>query len=226
MRKLIVCVVALMMTACAQDKKTDAPAARPSRELIAFGDSVTSMPGSWATMVSNDIKYPLNNQAEPGTACQQEWQIGRIRSTDIRPQDIVVFLTGYNNLRGSGSNPDLGLPVYKPCLQEALEIFAASGAQTYIGTTMTFQSVIDDHMLYWNGPNGNAANALTYANEIKAMVAALNAPNIHVVDVNALWPANSATEYDFVHPTPLGHRMLADLFTWQICGTVRPCVMP
>ena len=208
---------------CANHPSTDStasavnPTAAPAR-LIAFGDSYTSMPGSFAWQLGPALGLEEDNLAVPGTAIQYDAQIGTILRTQLNPQDVVVYLVGINDMRGYGDAPDI-MALVKQDLELAIQHFCEGNVRAYIGTTPAMLS--DSAAAITANHNATPAMALEYANAIKEVVSfyqgcETNDPTnarIHLVDVNALYtPTDSNTLSDLVHPNPAGHTELLNIF--------------
>lgn len=189
--------------------KSDATDLRPS--IMVFGDSISYCIACYPSLIAAALPgFRVDNRAEPGTALNSEWQIDRIMSAHPQPGDKVVFLTGYNDVRGHGLDASHHAD-YVITLRRALAHLAASGQPIYVGVFMK-SLCVDAASIARNGGGCVAGANDLYADSIRAEVAALNAPNVHLVDVNAQWVPSYSNLYDMVHPTPAGQAELARMF--------------
>lgn len=207
--KTLLGIIALTLVGCSNSANFTFPSACTGC-LVAFGDSITYQPNGYAYIIAVGMNMGIDDQGVSSSRIEDDAQIGRIHRRVLDTTDIVVFFTGYNNVRGDGSDP-VALANYKTVLIDAVQTFNASGAQTYIGTTMSFIPN-DPDSLANNAPGGTVANSLLYANAIKDVIQQYGAANIHLVDINSeFFPSRTVIGTDFIHPNYIGHQEIADL---------------
>jgi len=214
-KSLIAVLTSILLIGCASQPEPQTTAAAQSTDgrarLIVFGDSISYCQTCFPSLIAAALpNLRVDNRAEPGTALNSEWQIDRIMAASIQPSDRVVFLTGYNDIRGHGLDP-VWHADYVVTLRKALVHLASSGQPIYVGVFMK-SLCVDAASIARNGGGCVAGANDLYADSIRAEVAALNAPNVHLVDVNAQWVPSYDNLDDMVHPKPSGYADLARMF--------------
>lgn len=169
------------------------PAPRP--RLVAFGDSITEGIGTsspdraYAAIVARSLGYTLDNRAVGGSRIAE--QAAHIRAAALRSTDVVLWLTGYNDMRG-------GTPVaeYAAALAEALTLLRP--ATLIVGGCLPMTEA--GYRAY--GPrwsHGSDATAAAYRGVLRALWPAARA-------VEGYDPTNNS---DLVHPNDAGHAQIA-----------------
>lgn len=170
----------------------------PKPRLICFGDSVTAGAGAstpdhaYVARIAAQLGYTLDNRAIGGTVLAE--QLTRaILPARIRPPDVALLLTGYNDMR-AGTD----LARYQAQLAQAVAHLTQDGARLYLGDCLRMTEA------------GYAAYGPMWAHGSDAAVAAINGA-IHLVGASAAYdPANVVA--DLVHPNDLGHAQIAAAF--------------
>lgn len=213
---ILVSILTALQIGCATQSNPVQTVYTDRPHLVAFGDSVSYCILCFPGVIAKDLKFRLDNRSVPGSQLNSFDQLGRLMEYQSQPNDIIVFLTGFNDVRAFG-NDAAHLAEYQMNLRTALASFKRFGNQTFIGTTEATLCV--DQAAIDRNRGGCVAGAMeAYVQVIKDEVAFANAPNIHLVDVNAEWVPTRALLLDDVHPTEEGHRILADIFLAAIRG--------
>lgn len=198
----------LFLVGCAPSPENTKPVVDGRGTLYVFGDSISYCQQCFPSMIAVGLaNVKLNNQAVPGSILESADQLQRIMAVFPQPGDKVVFLTGYNNMRGRGQTEEV-LQSYRLALRAALQHLVASGQPIYVGTTMNALCDAADAIIR-NGYGCEPKIGLVYSNIIKEEAGVAGA---HVVDVNAQWQPTRKNLYDLVHPTPAGSAELARMF--------------
>lgn len=180
-------IILLLLFACA-------PAPQP--RLIVLGDSIgvglgASAPDrSYAALLAARLALPLDNRAISGTTID-----GQPIPTDLQPGDVVVWLTGYNDMR-HGNDP----AVYGATLRTAVAAMVDQGATVYLAGCLP----LDRYNIYapdWD--RGSAALVAAYTAQIASV------PGARFVRV-AYDVRN--VDADMVHPNDAGHAQIANSF--------------
>ncbi len=170
------------------------------------------MPTSFAWQIGPALGMTTLNLAVPGTSIQYDEIIGQIERANLGPSDIVIFLTGINNMRGFGDSPD-SLAIYKQFLWMATQKFMSSGAQIYLGTTPAMLADGPDAILANHGATPLMAQEYTTIIKQDWYFFQANEGRLHIVDVNGGFiPDRTLINPDLVHPSPAGHTVILNLF--------------
>lgn len=217
MKTLLAVPFLAFLVGCAQPETAPAPPRAPGdgrANLIVFGDSVSYCQTCFPSLIAAALpNMKVDNRAEPGTELDSEWQLGRILVSIVDPGDKVIFLTGYNDLRGYGADAT-HFETYKAALRKALEHLATSGQPIYVGTT-EMPLCIDAASITRNGNGCNPGAHAMYVQAIKDEVARMPA-NVHLVDVASQWVGSYDNLSDMVHPNAFGHTQMAGFFLRQM----------
>ena len=109
-------------------------------DWIAFGDSITSgLKGyiSYIPLLESALGQPINNRSLGGSQLPDPDQIGRILSTTVSPQTKSFILTGYNDMRTTGSTNTPGLLMYSNSLTAASIFLCTPRDQMVLGMDTT-----------------------------------------------------------------------------------------
>jgi lysophospholipase L1-like esterase len=188
-------IIVLIVMCCVPNLTTTSA---PPPRLIVLGDSIgvglgASAPKySYAQQLAAQLALPLDNRAIGGSTIE-----GQPVPTDLRNGDIVVWLTGYNDMR-HGNDP----AAYGAVLRAAVSSMTVQGATVYLGGCLPLTS------------KGYAAYGPEWDHGSDALVAAYTAqivrvPGAHVVRI-AYTVQNVAP--DLVHPNDAGHQQIANSF--------------
>lgn len=216
--KYVLPLLLLLLSACApapesstEGQQTSLPVADGRGRLFAFGDSISycynCFPSALAVILPN---IRLENLAQPGTRIEDSEQIGRVLATNPQPGDIVVFLTGYNNFRTSGTDP-VAAASYRSTLHKALVHLGSFKQPVYVGTPMK-PLCVDSASTARNGAGCTSGAHDLYAQIVRDEVASLNLSNVKLVDVANVWQPGYDNLYDMVHPNAYGTGQLATIF--------------
>jgi lysophospholipase L1-like esterase len=130
---------------------------------------------------------------------------------------IVLFLTGMNDVIRNGNDPTL-LNAYLSNLQQALNLWEASGAEAYVGLPLkvTYNALM---YFYLMGFPTSAYTPQLYTNSILALYNSSHFQHIHIVDTyDGYLPDDSPTgnSHDGIHPNDIGAQLIANLFLQEI----------
>lgn len=185
----------------------------PTPEIYAYGDSNTVgfgvVPDSdaYVPRVGTAKGWAVTNRAFSGSKIADAEQIGRILADDLRVHHVILFLTGYNDMRFYGTTSD-GLAQYETHLEDALDRFEAVGCDTYIANCLRMPAAAYSMGAPYD--QGSDAAVALYNAVIQAQCAAHL--QMTYVDVSALVdPTNLALwQADLSHPTSAGHLIIAN----------------
>lgn len=208
MKTLILILVSIIISACA-DKSQDAlKTANECFEdvpgqtrLVTFGES--QMQGiesqaqhckfSYVYVLANTMGLNIVNRAIGGSLMLQPSAYGpsqkdQIESTQFQPTDTVIWMTGYNDGGRFGTNQTY-FDAYAAQLPGLITLMATQTAKVYILTPLKL-------MVY----NSNPAPHALYHQFIIDTVAALNLPNVELIDTDLYYEApNAAWLSDHAH---------------------------
>lgn len=202
-RRTFLCLPALLLPA-ALARAADAP------RLVAFGDSNTWGNGAtprsqcYVMQLAARLGRTLDNRAVSGTFVPQH--VAAIQATTFAAGDLIVWLTGYNDMRGGTD-----LDEYAAQLDAGL---AACAAPVWLGNCL--RMVAEG---YTDMPGGFGSDERVSAmNVVIAEVAARHA-HVRLVDCCAAYdPENNA---DLVHPNNAGHSQIATAFApWRLFSPI------
>lgn len=190
----------------------------PTPRVVAFGDSVTAggidkngEKYGYAYRFSEQYGRRLVNRAVPGSSVEEDHQIGRIMRFPYRSDDVVIFLSGINNMRKDGLDP-AALNTYESTLRVAVEKIHQSSSVLLLGTCPRLP-----YGGYAEGSYQNGSDAAADAYASVARKIASEFPGVILVDVNTDLNLSLSDYIDLgVHPGPSGSQILGDLFFHSI----------
>lgn len=189
MKQLVAILIALTCTL------PTAACAAPAPRLVVLGDSIgvglgASTPDhSYARILATTLHLPLDDRAISGSTIAAQPV-----PDDLQPGDVVVWLTGYNDMR-HGNDPK----IYGAALRAAVHAMVDQGATVYLAGCLPLSEA--GYAAYgpdWN--HGSAALVAAYTAEIQ------NVPGVRFVRV-AYDPQHVVS--DLVHPSDAGHQQIA-----------------
>lgn len=225
MMKFIFASVAILLSACGTATPShfsQAPSSDPLMGLpsecqgpcvVAFGDSLTKpsftqdMPDiQYASYFADLVSLPLLNLGYAGSRISEPQQIGRIRQFKFKSTDVVVFLTGTNDMRATGMDV-ASLRSYEAYLDEVAQKILASGAILIIGTCPKEIAAAYSEGSY---NSGSDAAADFYSDAAKRVAAHYG---IRIADINAITPLAADHYIDSgIHFNAAGAQVVADTF--------------
>jgi lysophospholipase L1-like esterase len=186
---------------CAAAVATRATSTAP--RLICFGDSITvgaysSTPDrAYVAIVARAMGYTLDNRAIGATTIADQVRL-EILSADIRPPDIALFLTGYNDMRHATPLAD-----YQASLAQAVAHLTANSATLFLGDCL--RDTEEGYALFPPFDQGSDAAVTRFNAVIHAQ------PGVRQVGASAAFdPRNTIA--DLVHPNDAGHAQIAAAF--------------
>jgi lysophospholipase L1-like esterase len=188
----ILCIAFLLLTFLCP-----APAPRP--RLVVLGDSIGVGVGasdrartSYAALLAAQLNLTLDNRAIGGSTIDQQ-----PIPTDLRAGDVVVWLSGYNDMR-AGHDP----AAYGARLRAAAAAIVAQGAVLYLAGCLSMTDA--GYASY--GPQWNRGSA-ALVEQYTAQIASVPGVRHVALDYN---PAN--VDSDLAHPNDAGHAQIAQSF--------------
>jgi lysophospholipase L1-like esterase len=172
--------------------------------LLCFGDSITSGAGAstpalaYASLVAAALGRQLDNRAIGASLIERQLREA-IRPAVIARTDVVLFVTGYNDMRA-------GTPLdrYRPMLAEALALLRASGALVVVGTCPRMTEA--GYAAYGPEWNHGSDQAVAAYNVVIAETATRYGCRIAYTErMYDPWNVTS----DMVHPNDRGHQQIA-----------------
>lgn len=174
----------------------------PALRLVCFGDSITAGQGAsrparaYVAVVGAALGRRVDNRAIGASRLAE--QLDALHATPVLPGDIVLLVTGYNDMRAGTPLAD-----YRRQLDAALGQLVAASAQVVVGGCLPMTPA--GYAAYgptWN--HGSDAAAATYT-AIIADVAA--AHGCRFAPMDSYDPRNVTS--DLVHPNDAGHTQIA-----------------
>lgn len=227
MKCLIVLTLAYISIGCAGKNPDLCQIQTPGSTAYvhSFGDSITAGAGSdhfcnsYQALFTQDVGMNGDNMAVSGSPLVSTVEYGNmmamfldngtehVGSFQDSPQDINTLLTGHNDLRLFGMDPDHFATFQQEFIQ-SLEHLSSLGHMTLVGTTLYITDAMQVQFPGWSN-----ANVDTYVAFEKSAVAAMQAQGypLVLVDTNAVFDPNTMTTND-VHPNDFGHATLAKTF--------------
>ena len=177
--------------------------AEEAPRLIAFGDSITSgylAAHPYAVQLAAARQRPLDNRAVAGSHAAEQRQAIADAAASITPDDWVVWLCGYNDMRAGTA-----LAAFRADLDAALASLCGRSAWVWAGNClrMTAEGYQEAH-----GPYGSDARVAAVNAEIAGACLAAGA---RYVDASAAYDPRNV-QADLVHPDDAGHREIAGAF--------------
>ena len=173
------------------------------KRLLCFGDSITAGAGAstpaaaYANLIGAALGRHVDNRAIGASRIAEQLH-DAIRPAVVDRNDVVLFLTGYNDVRAGTPLAD-----YQQQLDAALTTLRATAALVAVGTCLRMTPAA--YMAYgpqWN--HGSDAAVTAYNASIATTAAAHGCRLATMEDYN---PWN--TTDDLVHPNDMGHRQIA-----------------
>ena len=181
------------------------------RRLIAFGDSITSgylAAHPYAVQLAAARQRPLVNFAVAGSHAAEQRQAIADAAASITPDDWVVWLCGYNDMRAGTP-----LAAFRATVDAALTDLRARTPWIWLGNCPRMTAA---GYALPVGPYGSDAAVAAINAELAA---AADAAGVRLVDVSAAYdPANVLA--DLVHPHAAGHRQIAQAFARATALTI------
>lgn len=199
-------LVLIILTACGSgDVRSDSEAEAYSGRLIAFGDSNTRQPNvsnNFVNVIGKHLHRQVINLAEDGTVIQRHLE--RVQEFEFHEGDIVIFMSGYNDMRYFGA---AGLNDYKVRLASLVQILNSKGIGTYLGSTLRMTAEGYAYDLSTGLVHDN-----TTADAYRDAVLDIQSP-VHVVNLTDNVPAILSNFFDdYRHINESGHAAVAAAF--------------
>ncbi len=185
--------------------------------LVVYGDSITSgvsglKPGElgFAPLVADRLSVELVDRSYGGSRINDAEQMGRILTEPIPEGAVVLFLTGFNDMRWRGAHE---VKYYRANLYKALE-HLASLAPVLVGNCLKMLPAEYANPVHQEFVHGSDADVKVFNSAIAEVVAELRWRGLplYPVEVTRHFDVFKHVSYDGVHPNPEGHRVLADQF--------------
>jgi lysophospholipase L1-like esterase len=177
-----------------------APLVRATPRLVCFGDSITVGQGAstpehtYAAIVARTLGYTLDNRAIGATRIAD--QLAReILITRVRPPDVALFLSGYNDMRHATPLAD-----YQQMLAQAVAWLTQDGAALLLGDCV--RGAQAGYGRYAPFDQGSDAAVVAFNQVIHGFA--------YVAASAAFDPINSSA--DLAHPNDRGHAQIASAF--------------
>lgn len=186
----ILCIAFLLLSLCS------APVS--ASRLVVLGDSIGVGAGAsdpshaYAALLAAQLGLALDNRAVGGTTIDQQ-----PIPSDLRPGDVVVWLTGYNDMR-AGNDPT----AYGRALRAAAAAILAQGASLYLAGCLPMTPA--GYAAY--GPQWDRGGA-ALVEQYTAQIASVPGARHVALDYD---PRNVTA--DLVHPNDSGHAQIARSF--------------
>lgn len=184
--------------------------APPARRLVAFGDSITVGDGAhdhafgYAQLLASRLGFLLDNCAVSGTRMIDHR--AAIEACTFRSSDVVIWLTGYNDMRIGTS-----LEEYQTDLRAALALIPGA----YVGNCLRMPP--DSYAIPPNDKGSDARVA-----EFNRVIAE-EASAAGCVPINACGAWDTRLCDDTIHPNDAGHAQIARAF---LRAMPRPVYLP
>lgn len=185
-----------------------------SPRVIIFGDDISAGIGAttpYGTLVGQALGLPVVNKScsvlnqSPGNYClsnqttNQQWY----NSIGITSRDIVIFMTGYQDVRHNGNllNIDGFVDFF-------LNELKATGAEVLVVSPIKMQAAQYTNFAPLN--NGSDVQMQNLATYLQGKVTALADSHIKYIDViSGFNPINANLSADKQYPNDVGHQFLA-----------------
>lgn len=189
--------------------------------VIAFGDSITVGVGTtspttkgYAYLVATALNKEIKNIGLGGSKLESLNQYGEMMAFHYVPGQIVIFLTGYNDMRTYGLDQGR-LNTYRERLEAIFALWEASGVEAYVGTSLTM--LPEAYSTGENINHGSDAAAAAYSQVVKDLIQQRAYRHVHLVDTTTNWrPSYTNMNEDLSHPNDIGAAEIADLFLDEI----------
>jgi lysophospholipase L1-like esterase len=182
--------------------------------VVAFGDSITlgvsgttSYLAGYAQRVATTKKWEIDNRAVGGSRIADATQITAILKYPFTSAHKVIFLTGFNDMRFTGTDGP-GQTTYSNNLETILAYLETTGATVYLGNCLKMTA-----SGYALGSPFNVGSD-TAVGQFNAIISARAAAhsNVILIDASAAYNPNTDVSGDNIHPSNSGHANIANAF--------------
>lgn len=180
--------------------------------ILAFGDSLTSDPQSWAVIL-NELLSPRRVSVAINAAPGDTTTHGLIRIGQVVAQqpDWILFFIGANDARTQGPKPTKTLVDYQETVRNLRELHARAAHETKARCLWIAPPAVNEERVsnHW----GLSRFGVRFRNEDVARVAAairdIGAPTVDLTSILGMPPAPELLMDDGLHLTLAGQKRLA-----------------
>lgn len=203
------------------------PAVFQDKTLVAFGDSITVGTGAknptkdgYVSVLARKLGISkVTNLGVGSTKIADSAQITTILATPVGPDDVVVFLTGMNDVFWYGKDP-VKLQDYRDKIIQIMDYWESQKTNAFIGLPLR----INQNGLEYGEITGRAVtanSAFQYRRAVLESFALKPYEHVHMIETHYGYEPTSQNNLDGIHPNELGMKIIADVFYNEIKRIMR-----